>query len=116
MSDFAVNPTGPLAGGAGGTGGVGPPGGVGPVSRISPASVNGSLRHADKASAGASASGDRVELSDFARYLHKMRDLPEVRSDRIAKARAAIAEGVYESDEVLDRTVDALIDDLSVFS
>ena len=51
---------------------------------------------------------DRVEVSDFARYLEQLRRLPEVRLDRVAAARQAIAEGAYDDEGVLDATIERM--------
>ena len=56
--------------------------------------------------------GDRVELSDHARYLDTLRRLPSVREDRIQRIRDAIAEGAYETEDKLDEAVDRLLEEL----
>ena len=55
---------------------------------------------------------DRAEFSEIALYLSEIRDIPDVRVDKVAEARAAIAQGDYDGEEVLAKTVDRLIDDL----
>ena len=55
---------------------------------------------------------DKVDFSDRARLLSKLAALPEVRQDVVDAARRAIAAGAYDSDEVLDKTIDALAQDL----
>lgn len=59
---------------------------------------------------------DRVELSDRALLLAKLRELPEVREDVIARARERIASGAYETGEVLAATVDALARDIDLLA
>ncbi len=59
---------------------------------------------------------DRVELSERALLLAKLRELPEVREDVIARARERIATGAYDSSEVLDATVDALSRDVDLLA
>lgn len=56
--------------------------------------------------------GDRVELSSAAQLLGKLRDLPAVREDLVARVRAEIDAGTYETDARIDAAVDALADDL----
>ncbi len=56
--------------------------------------------------------GDRVELSDHARYLDHLRRLPDVRHDRVREIRAAIRNGDYETDEKFDVAVNRLFEDL----
>ena len=55
---------------------------------------------------------DRAEFSEIALYLGAIRDIPDVRVDKVHEVRAAIARGDYDCEEVLDTTVDRLIHDL----
>jgi flagellar biosynthesis anti-sigma factor FlgM len=55
---------------------------------------------------------DRVELSDRARFLDRLRQFPEVRMDRIERVRQAIAEGTYETEEKLEVAIDRLVEEL----
>ena len=55
---------------------------------------------------------DSFEISTTAKLLGQLRDLPEVRTDLIDQAKANIASGHYDSDEVIDQTVDKLAEDL----
>ena len=57
-------------------------------------------------------SADRVEVSEVARWLDEMNRLPAVREDRVAAARAAIANGNYDTDEKLSIALNRLIDDI----
>jgi hypothetical protein len=73
-------------------------------------------RGAEPASAdhqGQSSAGDRVELSERARFLDLLRRLPEVRMDLIARARGAIADGDYVTDEKIGAAIERLIDELA---
>ena len=56
--------------------------------------------------------GDRVELSEQARLMALLRQLPDVRHDRIENIRTAIAEGSYVTDEKLSVSIDRFLDDL----
>ncbi len=56
--------------------------------------------------------GDRVELSQQSRLLDLLRQLPDVRHDRIEIIRTAIAEGSYATDKNLSVAIDSLLDDL----
>ena len=69
-------------------------------------------RVADATSATARPTGDRVELSEVARWLGEMNLLPAVREDKVAAARAAIANGSLDSDEKLAIAVQRMIDDV----
>jgi negative regulator of flagellin synthesis FlgM len=44
----------------------------------------------------------------------RVRDLPDIRAERVAEIRAAIEAGVYETDEKLDIAVGRLLDEISV--
>ncbi len=95
-------------------------GSVGPVQRTSSASAvyqvgdrtgEDTARTSDRPSTQL---GDRVELSDRARFLSRLRDLPDIRSERVSEVRQAIAEDRYLTDEKLDVAVTRLIDDLQL--
>ncbi len=55
---------------------------------------------------------DRVELSTTAKLLGQLADVPEVREDLIARAKANIQAGVYDANAIIDATVDRLSEDL----
>jgi flagellar biosynthesis anti-sigma factor FlgM len=52
---------------------------------------------------------DTVEISDTARYLGALKELPDVRQDKVQAARDDIAAGTFETPERLDGTVNALL-------
>ena len=56
---------------------------------------------------------DRVEISDVARFTLQTKNLPDVRSDRVAEAKAKIASGYYDSPQVLEETVSKLLGELA---
>jgi len=56
---------------------------------------------------------DELDISQEADLVSRVRDLPDVRSDRVAQIRAEIAAGVYESDEKLDIALGRLLDETS---
>ena len=71
--------------------------------------------HAIPASQDHSALGnvsDIVEISTAAILAARVHDMPEVRSDLIARIRDEIAAGSYETEERIDGTIDRLMDDL----
>ena len=55
---------------------------------------------------------DRVELSDHARLLDRLRQMPEVRSELVSAIRQAIADGTYDTPEKLNAAVGQLLDEL----
>jgi hypothetical protein len=61
---------------------------------------------------GRRSESDRVDLSDHARFMQRLRSLPEVRLERVEAARAAIVRGDYDSDDMLATAIDRLIEDL----
>jgi len=56
---------------------------------------------------------DRVELSEHARHLDAIRQLPDVRMARIEAVKQAIAAGTYESPEKLQAAIDGLLRDVA---
>ncbi len=71
-------------------------------------------RATDSASAGSrSASSDRVEVSEVARWLGEMNRLPAIREDKVAAAKAAIANGSLDTDEKLAIAIGRMIDEVA---
>jgi negative regulator of flagellin synthesis FlgM len=56
---------------------------------------------------------DELDISQEADLVSRVRDLPDVRADRVAQLRAEIAAGVYETDEKLDIALGRLLDEMS---
>jgi hypothetical protein len=94
------------------------------ISSINPGSV-GPLRHTElkppvqaNGKAGAAHHDpsrtplDRLEVSRRAQLLSRLRELPAVRADLVAKVRTALAIGAYESPDKLDETINRLLNDL----
>ncbi|HOW17435.1 MAG TPA: flagellar biosynthesis anti-sigma factor FlgM [Phycisphaerae bacterium] len=55
---------------------------------------------------------DEVEISSVAQALSLLENAPDIRVDKVAEVRAAIARGDYETDERIDRTIDRLMVDV----
>lgn len=55
---------------------------------------------------------DRVELSEHARSLDALRSMPEVRMEKVNEIRAAIAAGLYETDDKIAVAVERLLQEL----
>ena len=62
----------------------------------------------DRATGGS----DEVEISSAARLLDAVRNLPEIRQDRVREIREAIAEGTYETDEKLQIALERLLEEI----
>lgn len=74
--------------------------------------VSKPARPADDASASTRAN-DRVELSDQARLLSKLKQLPDVREGLVNSVKSQIEAGNYDTSERFDTAINALLDDLS---
>lgn len=71
-------------------------------------------RGSDSVSVGSrSASADRVEVSEVARWLGEMNRLPAIREDKVAAARAAIENGTFDTDEKLSIAISRMIDEVA---
>ncbi len=55
---------------------------------------------------------DSVDLSEHARLLETLRENSTIRTELIARVRAEIEAGTYETSERLERALDALAEDL----
>lgn len=55
---------------------------------------------------------DEIEISDAARLVDQVRQMPEIRQDKIDKIRAQIADGTYETDEKLEIAIGRLLDEI----
>jgi len=55
---------------------------------------------------------DEVQISSVAQALSLLESAPDIRVDKVAEVRAAIARGDYETDEKIDRTIDQLMIDV----
>lgn len=55
---------------------------------------------------------DQLDISSEADFVSQARDLPEVRSERVAQIRAQIQSGKYETSEKLDVALERLLDEI----
>lgn len=55
---------------------------------------------------------DQLELSEAGQIASRLSEMPEIRADRVAEIRAAIADGTYETEEKLAAAVDRLLDEI----
>lgn len=55
---------------------------------------------------------DELQISDAGQLVDQVRQLPEIRQDRVDQIRAEIAQGTYETDEKLDVALSRLLDEI----
>jgi flagellar biosynthesis anti-sigma factor FlgM len=55
---------------------------------------------------------DEVEISSEAQLVDQVRQLPDIRQDRVDQVRAQIEAGAYETDEKLDIAIGRLLDEI----
>ncbi len=83
-----------------------------------PQPINAPHRNPAAANASANASAaqgaDQLDISREADLVSRLREIPDIRADRVAELRAQIASGAYESPEKLDVALDRLLDELNV--
>ena len=87
----------------------------GPMSLHGPHAIN--APHRSKAAHPAEASKpavptDQLDISREAELVSQMRDVPDIRADKVAQIRAQIEAGTYETDEKLDIALDHLLNEL----
>lgn len=83
---------------------------AGAVGRIPAVEINSEVVGAKRA-AKARRGDDRVEVSDAARFLAKLNNMPEIRSELVDRVRNEIANGSYDTPEKFELALDGLIDD-----
>lgn len=85
--------------------GVHPPLGPQPAEPVSPAAPIA-------ATGGPTGISDVVEISAAAALAAQVHQIPDVRADLVARVRAEIAAGTFETPERLEVAVERLLDDL----
>jgi negative regulator of flagellin synthesis FlgM len=55
---------------------------------------------------------DEVDISDAARSLEQVHDMPDIRQDRVESVRLQIAEGTYETPAKLNAAIERLLDEI----
>ena len=55
--------------------------------------------------------GDVVEISSIAKLAAQVNNIPEVRTELVARVKAEIETGTYETQERIDLTVDRIMDE-----
>lgn len=66
----------------------------------------------DKASTAWVPAKDVVEISTVAKLAAKVQDIPDIRTDLVARVKQEIAAGTYETEERLEIAIDRLSEDL----
>lgn len=90
---------------------------IGPIGRPGASAFghsNGRIPPGYQKSATPTAPGrrnDAVELSDTARLLSKLNELPEVRQGLVDRVKSEIADGTYETPEKLEAAVGAMLEE-----
>ena len=88
---------------------------IAPIGRPNYTSLGNTNRRGTSTSAPANSTsrgGDEVQLSNSARYLSQLHDMPDVREAKVAEIRAAIDDGTYDTEEKVDAILDPLAEDL----
>lgn len=87
---------------------------IAPIGSSQPTAINTSTRARQAEAPTSTVRGeDEVQLSDHARLLSKLKGLPDVRQDVVDRVRSEIDGGGYETNERIDATVNALLEDLA---
>ncbi|MEN6451223.1 MAG: flagellar biosynthesis anti-sigma factor FlgM [Thermoguttaceae bacterium] len=60
----------------------------------------------------ASQIADEVDISDAARLVEQVQQMPEMREDRVEAVRQQIAAGTYETSDKLNIALDRLLDEI----
>lgn len=55
---------------------------------------------------------DQVDISSAGQMLDAIRDLPDIRQERVDQLRAAIASGAYETADKLEGAIERLLDEI----
>ena len=59
----------------------------------------------------ASRGADELQISNLARLMNRLREMPDIRQQRVQRLRAEIASGTYETEDKLDAALEALLAD-----
>jgi negative regulator of flagellin synthesis FlgM len=79
-----------------------------------PANAPHRLQATQAAGGSASSYGvDQLDISPEADFVAQVRDLPDIRQDRVSAIRAQIASGTYETADKLDAALSSLLDEIA---
>ncbi len=57
-------------------------------------------------------SGDQLDISEAGQAAAKMSEVPDIRSDLVARVRSEIANGTYDTAEKFDVAIDRMLDEI----
>ena len=66
------------------------------------------------ARSGYAQGADQLDISREADMVSRLRDIPDIRADRVAEIRAAIEAGTYETPDKMEVAVGRLLDEMSI--
>ena len=52
---------------------------------------------------------DRIEISELGQFMSRLAELPDIRVEKVARVRASILRGDYETPEKLDKAIEKLV-------
>lgn len=55
---------------------------------------------------------DELHISDAAQFVEQVRQMPDIRQERVDQIRSQIAAGAYETDDKLDIALGRLLDEI----
>ena len=87
----------------------------GPMNIHGPQPVNSPHRRLEPAppeSTGGAGGADQLDISYEADQVSRLREVPDIRHNRVAEIRAQIEAGTYETSEKLDIALDRILDEL----
>ncbi|WP_432798256.1 flagellar biosynthesis anti-sigma factor FlgM [Poriferisphaera sp. WC338] len=88
---------------------------IAPISRTAAAALEPRTsvqRASEQVQVPESRKTDSVELSNAARYLAKIAELPDIREELVGRVKAEIEAGSYDTDDKIDASLEALAEDL----
>jgi negative regulator of flagellin synthesis FlgM len=56
---------------------------------------------------------DEVDISEAARFVEQVQQMPDIRADRVDAVRQQIAAGTYETGDKLNAAVERLLDEIA---
>ena len=86
---------------------ISPLGQQSPITRLQGSKANNVTQGPQDASRSGQ---DTVQISDFARYLGEIKNLPDIRQNKVDAVKAQIANGTYETPDKIDAVVNSLLE------